>query len=123
MRASPGGGIMKFASRVCLISALSAILLGNLAVASGAGQAGHAFDAQGTSAVDAPPARSADRDGVGPSKRRDLESVLGREVRTRVEDGVGRIIDLLADCNGQVQAAVIEFGGFMGIGTRKIAIE
>ena len=26
-----------------------------------------------------------------------LESVLGREVRTRVEEDVGRIVDLLAD--------------------------
>jgi hypothetical protein len=52
-----------------------------------------------------------------------LESVLGREVRTRVEEDVGRIIDLLADRYGRVQAAVIEFGGFLGIGTRKIAVE
>ena len=36
---------------------------------------------------------------------------------------MGRIIDLLADRDGKVVAAVIEFGGFLGIGTRKIAIE
>lgn len=57
-----------------------------------------------------------------PQEKR-LESVLGREVRTRVEEDGGRIIDLLADRNGRVQAAVIEFGGFLGIGTRKIAVE
>ena len=57
------------------------------------------------------------------TKRNQLESVLGREVRTRVEEDVGRVIDLLADRHGQVQAAVIEFGGFLGIGTRKIAVE
>jgi len=56
-------------------------------------------------------------------KRNQLESVLGREVRTRAEKDVGRIIDLLADRHGRVQAAVIEFGGFLGIGTRKIAVE
>ena len=49
--------------------------------------------------------------------------MLGREIHTRVEDGAGRIIDLLADNSGQVRAAVIEFGGFLGIGTRKIAVE
>ena len=37
--------------------------------------------------------------------------------------GAGRIIDLLADRSGQVRAAVIEFGGFLGIGTRKIAVD
>jgi hypothetical protein len=56
-------------------------------------------------------------------KRNQLESVLGREVRTRVEQDAGRVIDLLADRDGRVQAAVIEFGGFLGIGTRKIAVE
>jgi hypothetical protein len=56
-------------------------------------------------------------------KSRDLESVLGREIHTSVEDGVGRIVDLLADRRGRVEAAVIEFGGFLGIGTRKIAVE
>ena len=49
--------------------------------------------------------------------------MLGREVRTRVEQDAGRVIDLLADRHGRVQAAVIEFGGFLGIGTRKIAVE
>jgi predicted O-methyltransferase YrrM len=56
-------------------------------------------------------------------KSNQLESVLGRDVRTRVEEDGGRIIDLLADRSGRVHAAVIEFGGFLGIGTRKIAVE
>ena len=55
--------------------------------------------------------------------RTKLESVLGKSVRTRVEEDGGRIIDLLADRGGNVEAAVIEFGGFLGIGTRKIAVE
>ena len=63
-------------------------------------------------------------DSLTPATRhRPLESVLGKEVRTRVEEDVGRIVDLLADRQGRVQAAVIEFGGFLGIGTRKIAVE
>jgi hypothetical protein len=52
-----------------------------------------------------------------------LDSVLGREVRTRVEEDMGRIVDILADHQSRVQAAVIEFGGFLGIGTRKIAVD
>jgi hypothetical protein len=51
-----------------------------------------------------------------------LESLLGREVRTR-EGDAGRIIDLLTDREGKLQAAVVEMGGFLGIGTRKIAID
>ena len=52
-----------------------------------------------------------------------LDSVLGREVTTAQDRDVGRIIDLLVDDQGVLRAAVVEFGGFLGIGTRKIAIE
>ena len=52
-----------------------------------------------------------------------VRSVLGIQVRTTTEEAMGRIIDLLADRDGKVVAAVIEFGGFLGIGTRKIAVE
>ena len=114
---------MNVSSRVLLTSVLTILLLGDFAVGPGAGQAGAEFDPLGTPAVDAPRARSAEGDGASQGRRRELESVLGREIRTAAEDGVGRIIDLLADRNGHVQAAVIEFGGFMGIGTRKIAVE
>jgi PRC-barrel domain len=80
--------------------------------------------------IDSSPPSSFRADGLGSpdtftsvTRHRRLESVLGREVRTRVEEDVGRIVDLLADRQGKVQAAVIEFGGFLGIGTRKIAVE
>jgi hypothetical protein len=35
---------------------------------------------------------------------------------------IGRLVDVLVDENGQPQAAVIDFGGFMGVGTRKVAV-
>jgi hypothetical protein len=52
-----------------------------------------------------------------------LESLLGREVSTSRDGEAGRIIDLLTNADGGVRAAVIEFGGFLGIGTRKIAVD
>ena len=36
---------------------------------------------------------------------------------------MGRIVDLLVDETGQPRAAIIDFGGFLGVGTRKIAID
>ena len=111
---------MNVLSRVVLTSALT---ISCLAISrSPPGPAGRRrLRSAGAPAVAIPYDRPAD--GPWAAKRRELESVLGREVRTLVEEGVGRIIDLLADRNGQVRAAVIEFGGFMGIGTRKIAVE
>ena len=55
--------------------------------------------------------------------RRRLESVLGKDVATLREGDSGRVIDLLIDGHGHVRAAVVEFGGFLGIGTRKIAVD
>src|SRR5215831_16562419 len=58
-----------------------------------------------------------------PGETHKLGSVLGIEVRTNTEQNVGRIVDLLASRSGQVEAAVVEFGGFLGMGSRKIAID
>jgi PRC-barrel domain len=52
-----------------------------------------------------------------------LESVLGKDVSTLREGDSGRVIDVLIDGRGHVRAAVVEFGGFLGIGTRKVAVD
>jgi PRC-barrel domain len=57
-----------------------------------------------------------------PAQLKPAKSVLGIEVRSSHEKNVGRIVDVLAGKGGAVEAAVVEFGGFLGIGTRKIAI-
>ena len=49
-------------------------------------------------------------------------SVLGRAVRGPGGHEVGRVIDVLVDQAGRPRAAVIDFGGFMGVGSRKIAV-
>src|ERR1700731_1029602 len=50
-------------------------------------------------------------------------SVLGRPVRGPDGHDVGRIVDVLVDQAGHPRAAVIDFGGFMGVGSRKIAVD
>src|SRR5262245_9888697 len=52
-----------------------------------------------------------------------LESVLGKDVSTLREADSGRVIDVLIDERGHLRAAVVEFGGFLGIGTRKVAVD
>ncbi len=100
-------------TRILITSILPVVVLGQAVIQPGTAQ---------TYPLGTP--REALADGLlTGSKRSQLESVLGREVRTAVEEDVGRIIDLLVDRDGQVSAAVIEFGGFLGIGTRKIAVE
>jgi hypothetical protein len=36
---------------------------------------------------------------------------------------MGRIVDVIVDRAGTVRAAVIDFGGFLGVGSRKIVVD
>ena len=53
----------------------------------------------------------------------DYESVLGKSVRSANGDELGRVIDLIIDKEGRPRAAIIDFGGFLGVGSRKIAVD
>jgi hypothetical protein len=55
--------------------------------------------------------------------KHEVEGVLGREVRSAADENMGRIVDVLVDRSGQVRAAIIDFGGFLGVGSRKIAVD
>ena len=37
-------------------------------------------------------------------------------------ENIGRVIDVLVDTDGHPVAAVLDFGGFLGVGNRKIAV-
>jgi hypothetical protein len=54
---------------------------------------------------------------------RDAHGILGREVRSAANEDMGRIVDAIVDREGNVRAAVIDFGGFLGVGSRKIVVE
>jgi len=55
--------------------------------------------------------------------KHEVEGILGREVRSATDENMGRIVDVLVDPSGQVRAAIIDFGGFLGVGSRKIAVD
>jgi len=48
--------------------------------------------------------------------------ILGRQVLDQTGKAGGRIVDVLVDQFGQTRAAVIDVGGFMGLGQRRIAV-
>jgi hypothetical protein len=52
----------------------------------------------------------------------EVQGVLGKEVRSATDENMGRIVDIIVDRTGHVRAAVVDFGGFLGVGSRKIAI-
>jgi hypothetical protein len=52
----------------------------------------------------------------------EVQGILGREVRSAADENMGRIVDVIVDQTGLVRAAIIDFGGFLGVGSRKIAV-
>jgi hypothetical protein len=54
---------------------------------------------------------------------KDAHGVLGRDVRSPANEDMGHIVDVIVDRTGTVRAAVIDFGGFLGVGSRKIVVD
>jgi hypothetical protein len=52
----------------------------------------------------------------------EVQGILGKEMRSATDENMGRIVDVIVDRSGQVRAAIIDFGGFLGVGSRKIAV-
>jgi hypothetical protein len=74
------------------------------------------------------PATAAPKEAAPPAsvtiiEAADAHGVLGREVRSSTDEDMGRIVDVIVDRAGQVRAAVIDFGGFLGVGSRKIVVD
>jgi hypothetical protein len=54
---------------------------------------------------------------------KEAHGVLGRDVRSPTDEDMGRIVDVIVDRSGMVRAAVVDFGGFLGVGSRKIVVD
>jgi PRC-barrel domain len=53
----------------------------------------------------------------------DAIGLLGKKVRDAAGEDMGMVVDVLVDGVGRPRAAVIDFGGFLGVGSRKIAVD
>ncbi|HTW27998.1 MAG TPA: PRC-barrel domain-containing protein [Acetobacteraceae bacterium] len=54
--------------------------------------------------------------------KNEATGILGKEVTDQKGDEVGRIVNVLVDQDGNPRAVVIDFGGWLGVGSRKIAV-
>jgi PRC-barrel domain len=70
-----------------------------------------------------PPGGPPDDPSVTVLQPQQVQSVLGREVRSSANENMGRVVDVIVDSSGSVRAAIIDFGGFLGVGSRKIAVD
>ena len=55
--------------------------------------------------------------------KRYILGVLGKDVKSAKGEDMGRIVDVIVDWSGQTRAAIIDFGGFLGVGSRRIAVD
>lgn len=51
-----------------------------------------------------------------------VQSLLGKDVISATGEKLGQITDIIVGHSGDIRAAVIDFGGFLGVGSRKIAV-
>ncbi|RAI43637.1 PRC-barrel domain-containing protein [Rhodoplanes roseus] len=54
---------------------------------------------------------------------REVDGILGKSIRASSGENMGRIVDVIVSRAGHVRGAVIDFGGFLGVGSRKIAVD
>jgi sporulation protein YlmC with PRC-barrel domain len=50
-------------------------------------------------------------------------SILGKRVRGAKGEDLGRVVDVLVDASGRVRTAIIDFGGFLGVGNHRVAVD
>ena len=53
----------------------------------------------------------------------ETQGILGKTVRDADGKEMGRIVNVIVDRASQPRAVVIDFGGFLGVGSRKIAVD
>lgn len=51
------------------------------------------------------------------------QAILGKPVVSAKGEAMGRIVDVIVDKAGTTRAAIIDFGGFLGVGSRQIAVD
>jgi PRC-barrel domain len=109
-----------------------------VALATSAAATSLAQNDAGSPAADRNPPQSAAEQNTAPSATtkepppppsvtiigaRDAHGMLGRDVRSAADEDMGHIVDVIVDRAGVVRAAVIDFGGFLGVGSRKIVVD
>jgi len=51
------------------------------------------------------------------------QTLMALPVQTSKGEDLGHVVDIVADRSGVLLAAIVDFGGFLGVGSRKIAVD
>jgi hypothetical protein len=53
----------------------------------------------------------------------EIQDILGKKVSSSKGQDMGQIVNVIVDHRGHPLAMVVDFGGFLGVGSRKIAVD
>lgn len=112
-------------SRISILTVVVLSVSVTLASAAAAGQAAPPPVVQPAPAPEVPTEHVAPAPIVVPAEQVapvELTGMLGHAVIDAGGHEFARIVDLLADGQGRVRAVVVDVGGFMGLGSRKVAV-
>jgi hypothetical protein len=70
-----------------------------------------------------PPEKAAEKPTPATAPKHAAEGILGKQVYAADGADMGLVTNVLVDRAGHPIAVVIDFGGFLGVGTRKIAVD
>ena len=91
------------------------------------GAAGASHPGRGAELKQAPPGAAAAlrtvADEVAVLGQHAAQGVVGKTVLSSAGENMGQIVNVIVDREGRPRAAVIDFGGFLGVGSRKIAVD
>jgi hypothetical protein len=70
-----------------------------------------------------PPAPAIAPEMVKRVEQADAFAILGKQVRSAAGEDIGRVTDVLVGRDGAPAAVVIDVGGVLGVGSRKVAVD
>jgi hypothetical protein len=108
--------------------AIAALFLSAAPDAAHALPAGTRLAQSGSVAPDAPPpppdkAPAPSEPAKTVLEKDESQGILGKAVRDADGKEMGRIVNVIVDRASQPRAVVVDFGGFLGVGSRKIAVD
>lgn len=113
---------MRILSSVTLASVTLAAILATLSSSPAPAQDPPPAPAQ-AQAPAPPPGDTSTPPSVSVLGDHEVQGILGGDVRSTNGESMGRIADVVVDGTGVPRAAIIDFGGFLGVGSRRIAVD
>lgn len=105
-----------------LIAAAAALVLSVSAGAASSSSGPRLAQSSAPAPEAAPPAAPAEPPKTVLQKE-ESQGILGKTVRDSAGKEMGRIVNVIVDRASQPRAVVIDFGGFLGVGSRKVAVD